>query len=627
MHTSIQKGIESSTSSLVSKVVLLVWDRLKLSYNKYMVPVPEHFIQYTTDCYERFSKIKCLARSQTIIPLKKLYVPLTIFQPNRDDTCFRVEKYVQSFFDKYRRMLIVDTAGMGKSTLVKKLFLDIIDEGDSVPLFIELRRLSRDHSVLDEIMSQLSFFDKKIPEDLLYSFIRDGHFTFILDGYDEISLSDKSTVTSDLQDFISHASNNSFIITSRQEVILSSFEGFETFNIKPLTKEEAFILLRNYDDDNKEISDLLISKLKVSNDFDEFLGNPLLTSMLLTAFSFKNEIPRQKHIFYRTVFDAYFNSHDLTKGGAYQHEKHSGLESDSFHKVLRYIGAVCLKEGKIEFLKDEFINIISRALILCPEINCSADDLFMDLIEVVPLFVQDGVFYRWAHKSLFEYFAAQNIYRDMPNKEKVLLSLSSSERIDKYINLLDLYYEIDFTTFRRSIIKNLFQDLVRYIDNNNPNSPLSLRRYQCTFTREEYYFVYSPESKKDFGRIAQLVHSSSKHNSLYFTNNTWKTLFVFRNGEDNAKEVLIKLLFKKGHSCVFSRVPTSLSFTGLIPEKVYVLDDNSNNPLNKGVRESVVTELIESLDKHIDYQKAKDELLKIEEDIRLTNAFEEELFS
>lgn len=54
---------------------------------------------------------------------------------------------------------------------------------------------------------------------------------------------------------------------------------------------------------------------------NEFLKNPLLVSLLFAAFDFKQTIPLKKHIFYRQVFDAYFDSHDLSKGDSYVHEK------------------------------------------------------------------------------------------------------------------------------------------------------------------------------------------------------------------------------------------------------------------------------------------------------------------
>ena len=96
---------------------------------------------------------------------------------------------------------------------------------------------------------------------MLLDLLADGGFIIMLDGYDEISLSDRDIVTADIQDFISKASNNHYFITSRPEKALSSFGNFQEFRINPLNKKEAFELLRKYDGQG-EISTLLIKKLQ-----------------------------------------------------------------------------------------------------------------------------------------------------------------------------------------------------------------------------------------------------------------------------------------------------------------------------------------------------------------------------
>lgn len=630
MLKAAQAGITQATTGIVSRVVLSIWESLKLKYKEIMVPTPEHFLKNTLDSYERFSKIKCLARGQLIMPLKGIYVPLTLhYSKDQTDVSYVVDHYDPAFFNGKKQVLIVDTAGMGKSTVVKRLFIDIVESGSGIPIFVELRRLSSTHSIIDEIHSQISFLNREFSLELLYDFIKDGRFIFILDGYDEISFSEKSDVTTALQDFINHAGENVFIMTSRQEQALSSFEGFQTFSIQPLSKDDAFVLLEKYDDDDKETSALLISTLKKTNSFDEFLGNPLLTSMLLTAFSFKNEIPSQKHIFYRNVFDAFFNSHDLTKGGAFQHEKHSGLGIESFHKVLRHVAIISLKKEKIEFDKDDLIDTIEQALKLCSEIKCSAGDFFTDIIEVVPLFVQDGIFFRWAHKSLFEYFAAQNIYRDIPNKERVLIGLSSDDRIEKYYNLLDLYYEIDYSTFRKSVIKKLLERFVEYVEAEGAPSPMIIRRRQCTFCCHEYFVVYEENRSKGIsGLVAKRVHEHSGYNGLVYATNDEKSLYIFRNMDVSPNERLLGLLFSKKHPCLIqANSSPSVSHEGFTSGKIYVIGERIEDTGINSEMAEVVVSLIESLEYHLDYSRALIELKSIEEDILAVNAFAQELYN
>ena len=662
MGNPVQITADNATADLVSKIVTPFWEKLKLLYNKYMVPTPEHFMHYTKACYDSLSNIKCLALDKAVLPLKEVYVPLTIRHSRTDET-LRMGKYNPNFFKKYRKVLIVDTAGMGKSTLVKRLFLDIVDGGHGIPIFIELRRLNNDNTLLRFIINQLSFFRKEFSPELLYSVIRDGDFIFIFDGYDEIPLSDKKQVTEQLQDFISHARENRFIMTSRNEIALSAFTDFELFSIKPLKRNEAFELLRKYDTDDKEHSTLLISKLKESNLFDEFLGNPLLTSMLLTAFSYKEEIPRQKHIFYRNVFDALFNAHDFTKGGAYKREKHSGLLIEDFHKVLRFIGIICLKKGKIEFTKDEFIDIIELALKQCPGISCSAGDYFEDVLRTVPLFIKDGVLYRWAHKSIFEYFAAEYICRNLLNKGPILESLSSDENLHNYLNILDLYYEIDYQAFRQYIIRPFFKEFVDYIEQVPSLTPEVLKRRECTFVHRYVSFTYknysstsivncfkpdilysslfsfnfseSPFSYIDFNTeyetASHTIATDIRTTNYKFVEKASSLFSISVIKEDNFRaDTLITLLEKKGHPCI----APSENKTCIVMDKSkiklkkshFVLDESPWNALNVGGMDIITTSIL-SLLTHLKYDLVKDELKIIDDDIASADEFEARLAS
>ena len=75
------------------------------------------------------------------------------------------------------------------------------------------------------------------------------------------------------------------------------------------------------------------------------------------------------------------------------------------------------------------------------EVSAKESDFLNDLIVTVPLFAKDGNYYRWAHKSLQEYFAAQFIYLDIDDKKSEFLkSLYKHKEFDKFINGFVLGY-------------------------------------------------------------------------------------------------------------------------------------------------------------------------------------------
>ncbi len=426
----------------------------RLKYDELLIPRGEHFEEYLYRTYKKYSIINTLVFKNEQRLLKELYIPLTLIKENHQKNKvkqIKIDQYPINLVKDYNKILITDTAGMGKSTLTKYLFLDVIENGHGIPIFIEMRRLKKGRPILLEIQEQINSLSKEFNPKLLLEFIQTGGFVFFLDGYDEISLEERSIVTTNVQDFISKANNNIFFLTSRPEQALTSFGDFQVFTINSLSKKEAYELLRKYDKQGST-SKSLIEELK-SGQYEminEFLKNPLLVSLLFAAFDYKHTIPLKKHIFYRQVYDAYFDSHDLSKGDSYIHEKCSNLDIDDFDRILRCVGFKCLQYQKIEFDKDLLLKIIGEAKEFCPDLSFNSSDFFTDILTSVPLFCKDGQYYKWVHKSLQEYFAAQFIYKDSKKEQDAILTaLYKSENVDKYINLLDLYYDIDNWGFKK----------------------------------------------------------------------------------------------------------------------------------------------------------------------------------
>lgn len=463
--------IDALIQNVVTPKIKQFTEKCNLIYNEMLIPKGEHFEEYLYRTYKKYSIINTLVFKNEQRLLNDLYIPLTLSKDqfhSQSKEQAKIDTYPAELVKKYNKILITDTAGMGKSTLTKYLFLDIIENGHGIPIYIEMRRLKKDRPILLEIQEQINSLAKDFDAQLLLDFIQTGGFVIFLDGYDEVSINDRSFVTTNIQDFISKASNNVFFLTSRPEQALSSFGDFQMFSINPLAKKDAYELLRKYDNQGNT-SKQLIEELKSGQYgmINEFLKNPLLVSLLFAAFDYKQTIPLKKHIFYRQVYDAYFDSHDLSKGDSYIHDKHSKLDIDDFERILRYVGFKCLKFQTIEFEKDALLQIISEAKDYCPDLEFSSSDFFNDVITAVPLFCKDGQYYKWVHKSLQEYFAAQFIFKDSKNNQDTILrTLYNSENIDKYINLLDLYYDIDNWGFKKNILLPLCKSYIDFYENN-----------------------------------------------------------------------------------------------------------------------------------------------------------------
>jgi hypothetical protein len=430
------------------------------------------FEEYLLRSYERHSFINVIVFQNQQKKLEDIYVPLTV---QDSDNTFRIviDNYKNKFLPEYKRVIITDTAGMGKSTLLRFLFLSCIKGNKGIPVFIELRKLRSAESVLQYIYSELNPIDAEFDKDFILKLIKEGDFIFFLDGYDEIPFEQRDEVTWSLQDFISKAGNNLFALTSRPESALASFLGFRKFNIQPLKIKESFRLLKRYDRGG-ELSREIIKKLDspLLDNIREFLTNPLLVSLLYKSYEYKHIIPFKKHIFYRQVYDALFESHDLTKGGSFIRQKYSKLDSDNFHTVLRALGFITAKMGQIEFDKDSALSLLRKAKEHCAGFAFNEAALLKDLIVTVPLFSNEGNHYKWSHKSFQEYFAAQFICSDAKGtQDNLLRKMAKGTNVTKYLNVLDLCYDIDYKTFRKTIMYDLITNFLNHYSSTYKSIP------------------------------------------------------------------------------------------------------------------------------------------------------------
>lgn len=618
--------------------------RFELDRKKYYVPTVDHFNEYLHRTYKRVSVINTLVFSNSQKLLKNIYQPLTLTIGEDGGKKFKIKTFPLELVKEYEKLLITDTAGMGKSTLMKTFFMSIIDNQIGIPILIDLRRLSKEKKIVNEIQEQLNSLDRDFDSQLLMELLAEGGFFIILDGYDEISLTDREIVTVDLQNFISKADKNYFVITSRPEQALSSFGNFREFSIEPLKIKEAFELLRKYDGQG-ENSKLLIKKLEETemSNVNEFLTNPLLVSLLFTAFEHKQAIPFKKYLFYRQVYDANFEAHDLTKGDSYIHDKHSKLEIDDFHRVLRHIGYSCLKLQKIEFTKDEILKLICDSRVFCVGLKFGESDFLSDLISSVPLFTQDGNYYRWSHKSLQEYFAAQFIYLDAKSKQNdILMKLYEHKNLEKFVNILDMYYDMDYKCFRNVIIYKFLQDYREYFTTqyqaNYPGVKVRdlISRVEMTFLTSSFLFkgpAFDDEANHSeildnviFTREAEqlkvgkqwngILMSNEYSNGIYCMNFTAKK-FVMLSFLKSKRNPIIKIDSRFEDEKV-NEVLITYEFENELQE--LEINDSIENPLNSSEHFVKVNEIIEwsRLDGlFVHHKNSLDTLKEIENDLKL----------
>ena len=426
------------------------------------------FSKYTEQTYAKHSFFVSIALPNQQNRLKDFYVPLTLTaQSGEGEKAFRIDSYPKTLINDRKDLLVVDSAGMGKSTLLKYMFLRAVDEGQGIPIFIELRKLTKTAGLVDHICNELKDLSGDVNNELVIKSLESGDFVIFLDGYDEIPDDDRGAVTSKITEFKRRANGNKFVISSRELPELTSFADFLRLTIRPLLFDEAIELISKYGSGSAR-STALIARLKEPENVGthEFLGNPLLVSLLFKAYDYKPTIPLKKHIFYRQVYEALFETHDLSKDeGGFERKKKTGLSIYDFELVVRSLAFVSLQTSKVEYAKDELLQLAEGAKSHVPTIRFDPQNLLRDLSTTVPLFTVDGTLWRWTHKSLQEYFAA--LYVSAQGKEfqqRVLIAMYESPKSLNYVNFLSLFADIEPKGFRHILARRILSDLKEDFD-------------------------------------------------------------------------------------------------------------------------------------------------------------------
>lgn len=545
--------------------------------------------EYYQKAYNKNKYMNTIVFKQETKSLDELYIPLTIVKNGKNSKeKIVINNNISNIFETRKRILIIDSAGMGKSTLTKFLYLKWLNTDFDIPFLIELRKVKNGMSLLDHICQELCLSEKRLSANDIKFLIERGDFIFFLDGYDEIPKENKEEVTKEIEKFLLEFNKNSFMLTSREEDSLNVFSEFEKYHIRPLEKKEAYELIRKYDNYG-QVAENLICEIENNEQYEileEFLENPLMVSLLYLTYHYKGIVQYKKPVFYRQVYDALYEGHDIVKGDGEIHKKKTGLDIDGFNDLLSAMGYLSIYKGKVSFDRNNLKQLIKEALdIYWHEEEIDVNDVIHDILYAIPLFIEEGLEIKWAHKSFAEYFAANFIcYVEKEHENTIVESMMKTTDNNNLYNTIDFCYDMDAKLAQEVIVYRVVTDYIKFYDEiskGNNDELLPIKAYY-RFVNDNFFFKFNNETNGDKKKsqikgeelisameFIQEHYSVGKLGGLSFVSrNSNVVRFVFRKPMYCAT----KLLFDKGCD-IFSEVRCkeySLKFLGDLKEGAYL---------------------------------------------------------
>ena len=253
----INKIITSLVEKNFERVFTRVKKEVKDKFTKTKIDFNFAFKTYLEKAYSKYSRIKTL-----IYRTEPKYI-YDFFECN--DLRFNGQKFSAQSADvilEISKFLIIQgSGGIGKSTLMKHIFVDTLLHGQLIPVFVELRDINDFKGSLFEFihnsMSKLGF---NYDEEYFKYAMEEGCFLFLLDGYDEVLSSKSTELFRQIDELCDRYEDNYYCISSRPVESFIAFQRFCVLKSQPLNKLQAISLVNKIDYD-KDVKAKFLSKL------------------------------------------------------------------------------------------------------------------------------------------------------------------------------------------------------------------------------------------------------------------------------------------------------------------------------------------------------------------------------
>ena len=444
MDINATEVVTKVTTNLIEDAIKGAWSKTRKWFkdldSKDAIRYGTAYEEYLDNTYRKYSKIKTIIYRRVPKDLYSFYECIGLsYNGKTIDTCD-----INNILNTGKKIIITGSGGMGKSILLKHLYLNSIETTGNIPVLLELRSFNAIETkdicleeTIYQVLVQNGFTLEK--EYFEYSML-EGGYIILLDGFDELNRDKAAKVSAEIKKLADKYGENYYILSSRPSEEFIGWNDFSEAQTMPLNKTQAINLINKIDfDENiktifcRELEETLFEK------YESFAQNPLLLNIMLLTFNNHAAIPDKLNDFYDQAFATLFNMHDATKD-AYVRDIRTQLGCEDFKLIFAYICFKSYFKSEYEFTETKLREHISEAKNKFKQFKFTVDEFLEDLTLSVCMLVKDGLNYHFSHRSFQEYFAAWYTCKLTDEIQKKLLSSWLKESLsslnDSYFTML-----------------------------------------------------------------------------------------------------------------------------------------------------------------------------------------------
>lgn len=375
-----------------------------------------------------------------------------------------------------------------------------------IPIFVELRRLRVDLSLIELILQTLEKYKiPNSPENWSY-LAGTGKFSLLLDAFDEVEPSITDRTVADIESLVDlYQEKLQIIVTSRPDADIQRSSRFRVLRLAPLGIQDQLPFLKRICSDQDQAQSLSKVLSSSATDIKELLTTPLMMTLLVILYKSLQTVPDTLPKFYEELFDVLFYRHDQSKPG-FRRKRYTNLDDSRVKKLFAALCFVVRLESLGTLTSDKLRECVMKAAEACNE-RVDPDKFRDELIKTVCLMLQDGLEYSFIHKSVTQYYAASFVRGSAEAFAERFYTLVAKEPYGGQWDLeLKFLAEIDtyrFVKWRELPLLKRCADRIGYsFDSENSDAPVRLNEHM--FKRVRLLARYSSMEKKAKSRKEDL---------------------------------------------------------------------------------------------------------------------------
>ncbi|MEZ9247126.1 NACHT domain-containing NTPase [Vibrio lentus] len=418
----------------------------------------QQIFEKVTDRYLTFRTL--LSRDNDVF-IDEIYHPLKIISMRSSTDLITLSENTEFTFPKIA--CIVGKAGQGKTTILRKMFLNHMTSSvSSFPIIITLRKVDWKDLTLTPpkiISTEFNDLGLTVSEEACAYLLQLGRLKVFFDGFDEIESNNREFALRTIsQTHMKYGAK--CIVTTRPGTEVQLFGGeIHNYTLLDLEKEDVIKIINGHSLIKETDKDQLLSVIDSKPDIASILLTPIIVDIFISTYNSLVAEPTTIIDFYDELFQTLASSHDRLKV-LFDRAGESGLTNKQLEKVFWTASFKLLnKRNDINFRETEIAEAFDFAAV---KLGYDTNNSHLDVINKTSLIKQDGLEYSYLHKSIAEFHAAKHIKSlSDDTRKKYYQSILQNYRVS-HENVLRYLSKLDEDLFYISFVDSLISEISKY---------------------------------------------------------------------------------------------------------------------------------------------------------------------